>query len=286
MFWASLMAANTIDLANPGAAAAPLRAALQPLTGQGVTANGLLVPYYLDPGDPYSDPNAQRLLDLIRQYHALPVLVVLNPSNGPGTVTNANYSAFIRMLQAAGARVCGYVATGYATRPEAEVKTDIDLWQSLYAETPVDGIFLDEQPWMTGPGDSGSEYVDLYARYNDYCHSAGLSPVIANPGANQQEAYFATRTSDICVVHEHETWPTEASMAGNYIGGHVDYSFTRRAALVYAQPSLDTAELGTLRKYCQWLYVTDDEMTGEALNPWDGLPTYLDELFAALAGAA
>src|SRR5262245_46907503 len=63
---------------------------------------GLLIPYYLNPNVPYSDTNAQLLLDLMKQYHDVPVLVVLNPADGPGTVADVNYTNFIKMLHGAG----------------------------------------------------------------------------------------------------------------------------------------------------------------------------------------
>lgn len=285
--------ANTIDIANPGEAADSLRVALRNAIAGGeegaVLTNrgsGLVIPYYLNPNSPYSDADAQRLLGLMRQYHNVPVIVAINPNTGPGTATDPNYSDFIAVLHGAGGTVCGYVATGFGTRPEADVYADIGLWQSLYSARPVDGIFLDEMPWELGPEGVGTAYVDLYKRYTDHCHSNGLYPVVANPGTNQQEAWFATWTADIIIVHEDSDWPTEGSMAGNYAGGHADYSYTRRAALVYGQPTLDTSELTTLGQYVQWVYVTDDEMTGGALNPWDALPSYLEDLFAALTPAA
>lgn len=297
--------ANTIDIANPGESADELQVALLNAIGGGqegmvltmvngvptwvmpsalTGTNGLVIPYYLNPNSPYSDTDVQRLLGLMRQYHKVPVIVVVNPASGPGTAVDPNYADFIKLLHGAGGKVCGYVATGYGTRPEADVMADIGLWLSLYGA--VDGIFLDEQPWETGAGGVGTEYISLYQRYTDHCHSNGLHPVVANPGTNQQEPWFAGATADIIIVHEDLVYPIEGSMEGNYAGGHADYSYTCRAALVYGQPTLDTVELTSLCRYVQWVYVTDDELSGEgALNPWDALPSYLDQLFTAISGS-
>jgi hypothetical protein len=106
-----------------------------------------------------------------------------------------------------------------------------------------------------------------------------LNPTVGNPGVNQQPAWFATYTADIIVVHENSTWPSEASMEGNFVGGHAFYPPSRRAAMVYNQPTLDVALLDTLRKNVQWVYVNDDNLP----NPWDALPSYLGELFAAVS---
>lgn len=250
----------------------------QAQTQPGQAVSGILVPYYLPPNDPYSDTNVQRLLGLMRQYHDVPVSVIVNPSDGPGAAADANYANFIKLLRAAGGKVYGYVATGFALRPPADVTADIEKWRSFYGANPVDGIFLDEQSWDTGPGNSGTAYVDLYKQYTDYCHARGLR-TIANPGTNQQPAYFSTYTADVIIVHENSSYPVETDMAGNYVGGHADYSYQRRAALVYGQASLVPASLATLRKYVQLLYVQSDALP----NPWDTLPTYLDQLFAGLS---
>ena len=246
-----------------------------------VVNTGILIPYYLYPALPYTNPNVQDLLDLMKSHHDVPVLVVINAGSpgGPGTVNDVNWDTFIGMVQGAGGKVLGYVDTDYGTRSEAVVKSEIDGWLSIYPSPRVDGIFLDQMPYDTGPGGVGTDYVDLYKRYTDYCHNLDLRPVVANTGGNQQPAWFETYTADVIVVHENSTWPSEASMEGNFVGGHAFYPPARRAAMVYNQPTLDVGLLDTLRKNVQWVYVNDDNLP----NPWDTLPTYLGELFGALS---
>lgn len=239
--------------------------------------NGILLPFYVYPNNPYSDAVVAALLALIRTYHTVPVVVVINPSSGPGAgPADGNYTAFIRVLEAAGAKTVGYVSTAYATRAEADVLADIDLWLSLYPG--ISGIFLDEQPYdlTVGPIDT----VALYASYTSYAHSHSLWPVVANPGTNQQGAHFATRTADIIVVNETGSWPSESDMLGNFTGGHVDYSYTLRAALVYAQATLDVDLLRTLAKYVQYVYITNDVLSP---NPWDSVSTLLEAQMKVLA---
>jgi hypothetical protein len=240
---------------------------------------GIIVPFYIYPDNPYTDPVVARLLGLIRQYRDVPVIVVINPSSGPGTTWDGNYAAFIRVLKAAGALVAGYVSTAYAVRSEGAVQADINAWLTLYAATPIDTAFLDEQPYDLTVG--AVDTVALYARYTDYCHARNLFPVIGNPGTNQRGEHFATRTADIIVVNEVGTYPTEAAMLGNFVGGHVDYRYTLRAAMVYAQATLVPSLVRQLTKYVQYVYVTDDVLSP---SPWDSLPTYLEELFAIVAG--
>jgi hypothetical protein len=244
---------------------------------------GLMIPYYIYPNSPYSDATVARLLGLIRLYRDVPVIVIINPSSGPGTVWDGNYAAFIKVLQAAGAIVCGYVSTTYAGtitpfRTEAQVKADIDQWLTLYSATPIDGLFLDEMTY-----EATDSNIALYTEYTNYAHSRNLYPVIGNPGTNSLGAYFSTRTSDIIVVHENSSFPTEANMLGNFVDGHVDYRYTLRAALVYAQTTLDPAEVRKLLKYVQWVYVTADTLSP---NPWDSLSGHLPQLFALCSGQA
>lgn len=238
-------------------------------------AAGIMIPLYLYPNNPYGDATMQALLALIRAYKAVPVIAIVNPADGPGAVWDGNYAALIRLLRGAGATVAGYVSTAYGARAEALVKADIDQWQSLYATTPVDGIFLDEQPW-----DTAGDAVALYMRYTAYAHDRSLYPVIGNPGTNEQEAWFASPSADIIVCHEAGTWPVEADMYGNFVGGHSGYPTGMRAALVYAQATLDEHLVRKLRRYVDWIYVTGDVLSP---NPWDSLPAYLRQLFAALA---
>lgn len=244
--------------------------------------NGVMVPFYRYPNNPYTDPTCLAFFDLLRRYHDVPVIVVANPASGPGTVKDLNWSAFIRVAQACGATVLGYVSTGYAARGEAAVKADIDAWGTLYNDVRLDGIFLDEQTFETGPGGTGDSYVQLYKRYADHARAKGYNPVVANPGVPQQAAYFKTDTGDIIVTYESSTYPTEALLHGNFVDGPVDFNFARRASLVYGQSALNDTELKRLCKYARWIYVTHDALP----NPWDELPPYLEAVFAALDAGA
>jgi hypothetical protein len=238
---------------------------------------GIILPFYVYPNNPYTDPVVARLLGLIRQYRNVPVIVVVNPDSGPGAVWDGNWAALITVLKAAGACVAGYVSTDYATRPAGDVLADINSWLALYGATPVSTIFFDEQPW--NPVVGLIDTVALYKSYTDYCHARNLFPTIGNPGTNQRGEHFETRTADLIIIHEQSTLPTEANLAGNFVGGHVDYPYSLRAALVYGQTTLDPGLVRLLARYVQYIYVTDDILP----SPWDSLPAYFEELFALVA---
>src|SRR4029077_10292361 len=85
------------------------------------TEPGLIIPLYVYPADTYADPAILGLLDNIRRNSAVPAITIINPSNGPGTVVDGNYTSLVRKLRAATSVVAGYVATNYGARPTADV---------------------------------------------------------------------------------------------------------------------------------------------------------------------
>jgi len=66
---------------------------------------------------------------------------IANPSNGPGTKVDPNYSRWTRRVSSGGRLVLGYVHTGWASRPLTEAERDIDKWLELYPEAR--GFFVD-----------------------------------------------------------------------------------------------------------------------------------------------
>lgn len=246
---------------------------------------GVMIPFYVYPNNPYSDSTVTALLGIIRKYRDIPFIIIINPSSGPGSVWDGNYAAFITVLQGAGATVVGYVSTTYAGtiapyRTEAQVKADIDAWQTIYATTPVNGIFLDEMTY-----DATASNIALYKGYTDYCHSRNLYPVIGNPGTNSLGAYESTRTCDIIVVHENTQWADvatmEAAMLGPYVDQHIDYNYGLRCALIYgATAPLDAFFVRRLARAVRWMYWTDDVLSP---NPWDAVSGLLEELCSILA---
>lgn len=237
---------------------------------------GLLIPGYVYPNNPYSDAAFLNLLDIMRRYHDVPVIYVINPGSGPGTVLDGNYAAAIRVLRGAGAAVIGYVSTVYAGRDPALVRADVDTWVSMYADTPVDGIFFDEMPWDLGTGNSN---ITLYQSYCSYVHGKGLQIVVGNPGTVEQGKWYLADppTADIIVTWENSAYPNEGDLYLNFSpDGHVDYTWKRNSVMVYGQ-QFNAAKFTMMRKHVKWLWATDDVLP----NPYDTFPPYMEALFAA-----
>lgn len=240
---------------------------------------GIIIPYYFYTNNPYTDPAFQGLITLCRRYHSVPVIVVLNQPGfdglgGPGPM-DGNIAAAIRLLKATGVTVLGYVHTSYGARAAADVQADVALWSTLYSPT-VDGIFYDEMPYDVGVNDVN---LTLYAGYYSYAHDRGFAPVVGNPGSDEAPAWYATKTADIIIINEVDTWPSVALVAGAFAGGHGDYDYRINAILVYGQATFDLAKFQSMQPYVQWVYITDQTLP----NPWGALPPYMDELFAACA---
>src|SRR5262245_57834817 len=106
----------------------------------------IVVPAYFYPGGDWSKLNSA--------VSKVPITAIMNPFNGPGNSLDANYVSAINSLRAAGGHVIGYVYSSYAGRPESQVNSDIDRYDSWYN---VDGIFVDEMA-NTGP----AERLDYY----------------------------------------------------------------------------------------------------------------------------
>lgn len=241
---------------------------------------GVIIPYYFYTNNPYSDPTFTGLVALIRQYHSVPTIVVLNQSGttgngGPGPY-DGNIDAAIRLLQAAGAIALGYVDSGLGTRAALAVQSDVVTWTTLYGDNPPYGIFFDNAPYNPGTNNSA---VLLYQSYYQYAYAQGYTAVAVNPGSNQQSAWYQTKVADIMMTWENSSYPSVSTVAGNYVGGHGDFDWRQNGILVYGQSSFAAPTLTSLTPYVKWVYVT----SGSLPNPWGALPSYLAQIYAVLA---
>ncbi len=92
------------------------------------------------------------------------VVAVVNPNSGPdysGTDATIKCMPF---LNKANVTSIGYVATGYGTRPAADVKRDITQYVQTLQAAGMSGIFFDE----------GTNWCDEYAPSP---HQSSLEPL-------------------------------------------------------------------------------------------------------------
>ena len=247
---------------------------------------GYIWPYYIFPsyfGDEDSDGTSNLsdddwsfiadVVEPLRQHSALQKIVIINPSSGPGSSTDENYTHAIDHLHDADALVIGYLLSGFGNRAIADVKADIDAYRLLYPR--LDGIFVDE---FTNANDDA--YLEFYKEIRRYAHKRGLSLVVGNPGTATHRRYWEEDAADILVIYESGTAPSADDLRGpEWLDSSMRYvERYRKAALVYGQATFDPALVDLLAEYVHWSFVTDDDGS----NPWDTIPSYVTETLERL----
>jgi hypothetical protein len=209
-----------------------------------------LVPAYLYP---------DAILKLV-EGSRLPEVLVINPASGPGSALDPGYREAVAAAQKAGARVLGYVATGWGGRAAAAVEADVDRYRSWYA---VDGVFLDEVS-------SAAATLGHYRALSAQARVAGAHFVVINPGAVPAHGYFAI--ADLVVTFEgpisgYDPPARPAGIAAKRVA-HLIYGASREQALGALE---QTPSAG-------YVYVT----SGTLPHPWGTIPDYLEQELEAL----
>lgn len=233
---------------------------------------GLIIPYYEYPWD--SNTNTWKtdfidMITLLKRFHDVPIMVIVNPSSGPGTTTDTVWRRAIKMIRGAGGIVLGYVYTNYTNRALNDVEADVQTWTQLYPQ--IDGIFVDQ---MTN--DDDQTHRDYYTTLNLYIHSLNLIPSVGNAGSSVPSTYFLQWCADLIIIHENSTYPDESTLAGgDWEDSYREIPYWRKVALIYGQASLDKSQFRMMQKYCGYVFVTSS-------NDYTTTPDYLvNELFMA-----
>jgi len=229
----------------------------------------LMVPAYFYPSD---QSDWDRLATAAAR---VPLVAIMNPSNGPGTRTTADprYTRAIQAVRQAGGRVTGYVFTQYTRRPLAEVQADLRRYHDLYS---LDGFFVDEMS-----NDGGNASVAYYAELYDYIRR--LKPayhVTGNPGTFTQEIYITRPTADTVVTFEDGTGYAQYQPSA-WNRRHPAHRFCH---LLHSRAlAADTTNAIALaqQRNAGFLYVTDDRLP----NPWDRLPEDWEVLVSGIESA-
>jgi hypothetical protein len=238
---------------------APPTAAPTPAAAPSGPTTGTIIPLYTSP----SDPSWSAVAAAKAAHPAVPVLAVVNPSNGPGGAAASDYAAGISKLTAAGVKVIGYVHTLWGSRPVAELQAEMGQWKSWYPS--VSGIFFDEM--ANQPGQE-----TYYAGLTSFAKSHGFDFTIGNPGSDSSASYVGTE--DVILIYENSGVPSVAALGG----WHASYPRTNFGVIPYAVGSLDTSFIQSAKPYVGYIYLQSDNLP----NPWDTVPSYLSALVGAL----
>jgi Spherulation-specific family 4 len=219
----------------------------------------ILMPLYLYPSVVNGRSNWQPLADAAAK---VPIVAIINPNSGPGGKPNSDYLAAMKLLQKAGVKMVGYVATDYGKRPMAKIKAEIDLYDRYFN---VQGIFLDE-------GASAAQHHSHYSQIYKYIRSKPkLQQVITNPGTHLDEKYFSQPAADRAVIFENagQEWPQY--QPSTYLSKYGRQHF---ALMLHGVPDRLTMEKYldlAVQRNIGYVYITDDKA---ATNPWDSFPSY------------
>ncbi len=218
--------------------------------GSGARCEEISVPAYFYPGAAWTSA-----IDS----HPAPAIMILDiTSSGAGSAPNRAYAAAVARARAAGIKILGYAATGYARRPVAAVEADVRHYRAWYHVT---GIFLDQAAAGTGE-------LPYYQKLTGYIrHRDPGAVVMLNPGTYPDRRYMAL--GDVVLAYE----GSYARYATLRVPAWVDrYPAARFSHVVYATPGsrLAGALRLALRRHAGYVYVTDKA----GRNPYRSLPRY------------
>src|SRR5256712_4207165 len=221
------------------------------------SSSGIVIPLYTYPTDGSWAATFQA-----RSAHPnVPIITVINPSNGPGGASDLNYVQGVKNFQAAGIIVLGYVATGYASQLVSSLESQISSYKNWYS---VNGIMFDEMSSV--PGNE-----NYYSTLNTFVKSLGMTMTMGNPGTSVPSSYIGTL--DSLFIFEQSGLPT-LSYLSSY-SGHPKSNF---AYIGYTVSPLNAAFEAASSQYAGWLYITDAGLP----NPYNVLPSYFMNEVAAL----
>jgi len=187
----------------------------------------MLVPLYVYPSPAWNT--------VINGASSITTMAVINPYDGPGGPPNADYTAGVNALNAAGITTIGYVCTNYTNRLLSTVMEDIDIYASSWPN--FSGIFLD---MVTAE----AEYLGYYQTVHDYVLQKGYTHVIINPGTTPDSSYANVATL-IVVLENYAEYVPHWDRGWLDCANKLNY-----AAVLHDAPNISSMEsiVDTLRK--------------------------------------
>ncbi len=201
------------------------------------------------------------------------IVVIANPSSGPGDQRNTEYFLILNAASEKGIQVIGYVSTGYAKYSLSNVKQQIDHWFEFYPQ--IKGFFFDQQS-------TEARDVPFYLELRDHARlKIKDALIINNPGGICDELYFAQAVADVtCIFSSFEGFDRFSPP-----GPFLQYPPSRFAALTYQisdSKAMRQVINDAMVKRIGYLYVSD---TPKGVNPWARLPVYWNEEVEAVSQA-
>lgn len=217
---------------------------------------GIIIPLYGNVTSTW-----QSVINYHKQFASVPMMMVINPHDGPGLAYNSTLNSWVSMLQSDGIPVLGYVTTAYTALPLSQVETQVNDYVSWYG---IHSIFIDDVENVHG-------YEQYYTTLSNYAHSNGISFVLGNPGTNVTASYIGI--FDNIGTYENSGAPA-VSLIQRYTMGlpAIGFSF-----IAYNAPLQSQAYYDAMAQYVSWVYLTDNP------NTWTSLPSYISQEMTELA---
>ncbi len=217
---------------------------------------GFVVPLYLYPTDDYLE--YERIIELKRKYPEVPIIMIINPHNGPGEFDD-EYVKLVSDLGEADITMIGYVHVSYGKRSLFDIETDISKYEELYPE--IKGYFVDE----VDHGGNTNYYnsIKTLAGERDF--------LVGNPGTHVDEKYFSV--FDILVIAEMMydditekfLTPLELKEISNIQKSVISYSTSDEVGAIW------------ISNYVNWIYITEYDVYHKLSGSFEEQVEYVDK---------
>ena len=225
------------------------------------TTTGVVIPLYTDPPSPAWDAVIAARI----QYPDVPMVVVINPNDGPSPY-DSKYVPAVRQLQSLGITVLGYVKTGYATVPFSNATNEMTEYRNWYH---VNGTLFDEMSYWHGN-------ETYYANLSNYSKSIGLGFTMGNPGIDTLPSYIGT--VDNIVIYENTSLPEDSKLAG----WHTGYPKADFSMVAIEVGSLNKSYVQDVSNFVKYIYVTNYTLP----NPYESISPFLANMSSYMPNAA
>lgn len=230
------------------------------------SSSGILIPLYVFP---QNETSWQPLIDAKTNHPDVPIIAIINTSNGPGMFPLPQYEEQIPRLVEAGIKPIGYITTLGADKPVEVVKIEIDRWKKFYPS--IEGIFFDEM--SNSPGNE-SYYSELsaYAKSKE-----GIDFTVGNPGVDTIPSYVGT--VDNIVIHENNMLPRLVDLNG----WHASFDKKNFSYLVHSLPIVDEQFIVDSSNHAKFMYLTENKLDSQTdFDPWDTISSHNEMIVSTL----
>jgi hypothetical protein len=244
-FVALLLILSVVPFSQHAAAASP------------TPGTGLIIPLYSPPGSTWYS-----VIQAKTAYPYVPMVVIIDISNGPGASANSNYASWIGKLQSAGILVVGYVYTEFGARSIASAESDMSSYQKWYH---LNGIFFDQM--------SAQESADYYySQLESYANSLGLPFTIGNAG-------MAVPSSEVGLFHLTIIYEGAGTPNSNFLSLETSGHNRNDFAMIAYDSQFSSSYIQDASGYVGYLYLTNDGMP----DPYDTIPSYFTSVVSELS---